>query len=323
MSASYLWWGGEDVDFPSASVTTTTSAGLFRSAFARCAISVGSGVIARAQAMPGGAVTSCWYTFRVNAGVGAFSAPALGLCSGSTNKGIIVGRDASFNVTLWKFDGTTLTSLAVESGASMTSGLHKVDVQLVNYGASSIINVWIDQAQVINFTGDCTVSGVSNLDTVFLRGGNAGANVSEIIVSTDDTRGIPGLWSFVPAGAGSTTDFSNNTFSNVNGTSWSDLNPAYSNSVGQIQLYTTTTPPGGTYNVGGVKIVGRVAVSPGATPTKIDLGYKDGATVSWNADHTPSTAYQEFEDYNLTNPNGGGAWTTAVLGTLQIGARAQ
>src|SRR6266699_7117527 len=84
----------------------------------------------------------------------------------------VVFGAATTKLALYKYDGTTQTLLAAETGNSFTlSTLHRLDLQLVSYGASATVNVCFNGILVITFSGGTTVSGVTDLDSIFIQQG--------------------------------------------------------------------------------------------------------------------------------------------------------
>jgi len=218
---------------------------------------------------------------------------------------------------IFKYDGTTLTTLATEAGNSM-GGTVKVDLQLANYGSSSVVNVFINGALVISYSGSTAISGVSNLDCVGIGGDAAigGGGMSEIIVADEDTRSLS-LLTMAPTGAG-TTDAWTGTVTNMNGTTFSDANPNFTNTASLDQQANITDPPTGSFAVKAVKISARAAASVGSTPTKLQLGYNSGGSVAVGAAKTLTNAYTTYEQLDATNPVTSAAWAQSDLAALQV-----
>jgi len=309
---------GEDIDFIApASVSVGTSSGAYRSAYARCSLSCFSGT--RTLPFAGGAITSAWLSAYVSFNTGLSNRKWLGLVSSASgnNSGIWIGVGSSTSkLALFKFDGTTLTTLASEAGNSL-GGLSKIDVQLVNYGSSSLVNVFVNGALVIAYSGSTAISGVSNLDCVGMAGDStSNQGMSEIIVADEDTRSFS-LLTMAPTGAG-TTDQWTGAVTTINGTSFSDANPNFTNTTGQDQQANITDPPTGIFGVKAVKIAARAAPSVGSTPTKIKLGYNSGGTVAVGVAQTLTNSFATYEQLDATNPVTGTAWSFSDLAALQV-----
>lgn len=322
-----LWAGGEDIDFPViGSATVTTTAGRFRSGWARCGINqLNAGSPAKSNPFSGGAITTGWATCYVYY-AGAPNASALSFSVGlsGTQKSLGIGASSTSGTKfcIFKYDGTTRTELAAESGTSIVANtLQRLDMQITNYGVSATVNVFLNGVSLITFTGDVTVSGMTNFDSIFLWSPN-GNNVtySEIYVADSDTRAVQGLQTLALTGAGTTNNWSNNTFSNINGISFSDTNPAFSNTAAQDQQYTVTTPTPVTYSVIGVIQSARLARPSSATPTQVKLGYGNGASGSFGtgSTKTPSAGFSNFQQIDQINPITGVAFTQSDLASLQL-----
>jgi hypothetical protein len=330
---SILWCGGEDVSFPNGSsgISVTTTSTLFRSTYSRCAIS-GTGSSLNpiySNVFPGGAVTSCWITAQLaRNSSNATSRLMLGLIKQSTtNKGLWIGSssDNSGNgVGLFKYDGTTVTLLANSTAVIWTNNavvLARFDVQVLSFGASATVNVYVNGSLIISFSGDVTVSGVSNVDAVALGNNiNVGNNfdASEIIVATDDTRSRTGLLTM--AGTAGTTDDWSGTPSNVTGTTLSDVDPVSTNITAKDEQFNVTNLPSGTFSIDAIMIAARMAVSASPTATQIKMGYKNGANIGFGtgATKTPGTIYATSEQLDATDPTTSAAWVSADINALQL-----
>jgi hypothetical protein len=328
-----LWCGGEDIDFPggTSSPEVLTTAGRFRSTYARCTLRAGNGTnIPKSNVFPGGAVTSCWLSFQmfIDANLLDTSRLLVGLVkSGTTGSGLWIATSSSSRniLAISKYDGTTKTQLAVEAGSTLQPNiLLKVDIQLVNFGATATVNVFVGGTLIATYTGDVTVSGVTDVDRVGFQGffpGNAGANVSEFIVASEDTRAFPGLATLALTGDGTTTDWTG-TFSTINGTTLSDATPNYTNTSDLLQEFDVTNLPSGTFKIRAIKIAMRAAKAAG-TPTQIALGYNEGGTVTVEGDIALTTAYATYEQLDVLNPRTSGDWDQSILNALQITAKSR
>ena len=329
-----LWGGGEDIDFGNGQVAiATTNAITFRSGFSRCSVQVPTaGNVETSNQFSGGAITTAWFSCRLLLNAPANTNNLVGVGLFGTNKGLFVGTDSSTanKVALRKFDGTTSTQLAAESGTSwVNSTIHRVDMQVISYGASATVNVYINGNFVLTFTGDVTVSGVTNFDCVALgrntgTGAGIGACVSEVMVATDDLRAWPGLVTMALTGAGTTNQWTGNTFSNVNGTSFSDTAPMSDNTNGQLQEFNVTDFPAGSYTIQAVKQTARCAKSASPAVAQIELGYNSGGSVAYGTGATKAvtTAYASYEQLDLVNPVTGVAFVQSDMNALQLDTKA-
>lgn len=323
--------GGEDISFPSfGSYNVITIASRFRSGWARCGLGATANVTtggAHSGIFGAGAQTSAWLSFRVYLDASLNAAQLfVGLGLSGTNNSLGVGSDTSNSakVAIFKYDGTTRTQLAVETGTTWTvSTIFKIDMQVISYGAAATVNVYINGVLTVTFTGDVTVSGMTNFDSVYLPPNPfnvASPSYSEIFVTDVDSRGFLGLQTEALTGAGTTNSFTNNTFTNINGISFSDANPTYTNTTAQDQQYTLTAPTPTTYSVSGVVITARMAASSGSTPTQIKLGYNSGGTKGFGtgAAKTLTTGYVTYTQTDVVNPVTGVAFTQSELAALQL-----
>lgn len=324
---SVLWCGGEDIDFVTGTPGVDTGATHFRSGYGRCALFRSSGAV-RSNAFPGGAVTNFWVSYRVFLTVATGQVPlVMSNSANAVSAGLAVhaGGGSSNQVELVRWDGTTATQIAIETGTSFSAAvIHRLDIQVVNFGATANVNVWIDGTQVITATSVDTRGGsITTVDCVTVGGSGSGNNqvpISEIIVADEDLRAWPGLLTMALTGAGTTNNWTNNTFSNINGTSFSDTNPTSVNTTGQDQQYNVTDTPSGTFTIKACKITARMAKSASPAVTQVKLGYNSGGSVAFGTGATKAltTAYATYEQLDATNPVTGNAFTQSEINALQL-----
>jgi hypothetical protein len=322
-----LWIGGEDIDFPAGTGTmaVATGGGLFRSGYARCAISNSNTTASKflqSLAFPAGAVTDAWITARIETGAMTTNRMAFGVSLSTTSKGLFVGSgSASTKLALIKYDGTTATVLASESGTSLAvSTIYKIDMHIASYGASATVTVYVNGVALITFSGSVSVTGMTNFDSVSLPGGSGFVwNTSEVIVSDTDTRGLS-LATMAPNAAGDTDTWPTGTYASVNPTTINDSNVVNTNSTGADEEFNLTDPPSGTFAVLAVKLAMRAANAAGAA-TNVALGLKSGGTIDSPTASTLTTVFTTYERLLATNPVTGVNFTAAEAAALQINLR--
>ena len=319
-----LWAGGEDIDFPNGTIATvSTTASNFRSGYARCAIAASQTTPARSLAFIGGAITSEWLSFRGYANSPSISSRLVGFGLSGGNKGLFVGTAAAAatKCSLIKYDGTTATELATESGTSLSnSTLHRFDIQLVNYGSSATVSVWVDGTQVISGTFNVAVTGMTNTDCVEVWG-SAGFFFSEIIVADEDTRSLS-LVTMAPNATGTTDSWTGTVPTNINPTTINDANSVFTNTAAQDEQANLIDFPSGTFTVRCIKIAARAMSTAGATATKVALGINQGGTINAGTAQTTTTAFTTYERLmDATNPVTGNPWLQSEMNGLQLNMR--
>ena len=327
---SVLWCGGEDIDFPTGgAVVVDTTASRFRSGYAKCSIH-GANVYLQSKAFPAGAVTSCWLSFRAyfntTPGVNSLAAGLVNTSTPSSGLWVGVSSSSTSKLGLFTYNGTTKTQLAAEAGNSINgSTVQRIDMQLVSYGATANVYVYIDGTLVISVTStDVTIGGLTNLNAVGvqgLQGATTFIGMSEFIVADEDLRGFPGLVTLALTGDGTTTDWTG-VYSTINGTTISDANPNYTDTNDLLQEFDVTNLPAGSFAIRAVKIAMRAAKATG-TPTQIALGYNEGGTVTVEGDIALTTAYATYEQLDLVNPRTAAAWDQSIMNALQLTAKSR
>lgn len=301
-----------------------TTAGHFRSGYGRCGVgSNASGGLLKSTLYPGGAVTTAWLSGRVYT-PSAFNTSTLFLGVGlsGTNSGLFVGTNSttSNKVSLLKYDGTTKTVLASEPGTSLVINfLHRVDMQITSYGASATVNVYLDGTLLITFTGNVTVSGMSNFDSVFVSRFTNATVVSEVIVADEDSRSFS-LVTMAPNANGTTQQWTG-AVTDVNPTTINDANANFTNTAAQDQQYNLIDLPAGAFNIKACKIAARAMHTSGSTATGVQLGVNSGGTVNVGSTNSLTTAFTTYERYLATNPVSGVNWVQSDMNPLQVDIR--
>lgn len=332
---SLLWCGGEDISFQNGGLPTVDLS-YYRVGYARCDLQCPtSGNAVKGNQFPGGAVTTAWMSWRGENPAGSLngSTPLGGFGQYSSTNSLVVGTNSVTpnKATLYKYNGSTLTALASETGTSLAqSTLLRFDMQVVSYGASASVNVYVGGSLIISFTGDVTVSGMTAMDCCVFGPATSGSGgryyFSEVMVADEDLRAWPGLVTLAPNATGATASWTG-TWSTVNQTTLSDANPLYTNTAALDEMLKVTSLPSGTFVVKGVQAAARMAVSAtGAVPTKVKLGWLNasgatGATGSgFGSGSTKSLtgAYTTYDQLDTLNPVTGVAFTQAEVSGIQI-----
>jgi hypothetical protein len=324
-----LWVGGEDTEFPTmGTMTVVTTAGRFRSTFARAALSQASNTSTSTKSIPfnGGAVTSAWLSAQLYGPLNIGTATSIiGFGLSGTEKWLGIGTSTASNTRLciFKYDGTTRTQLVAEAGNSLIfSALIRVDMQVISYGATATVNLYVNSVLVATYTGDVTVSGMTNFDSVFALFSPTGgsSNLSEMFVADSDTRTLIGLQTLALTGAGTTNNWTNNTYTNINGTTISDASPTYINTTTTNQQYDITDPTSSAYSVVACVISARIAKSAGSTPSNVKLGYNNSGTIAFGtgASKAATTSYATYQQIDATNPITSNPFLQSEMNALQI-----
>lgn len=350
---SNLFAGGEDLDFtsPNGSIITAvnggfdsigleTTAGSFRSGYARHAIAIftlTNTVDKRIRATLNAATTAFWTTYRVNYknfngnGVVNVLNPMRFLDASGVERIRITytGTFGSPNDT-FKVQSVNAAGTVVQLGSNSTGRYcstaavqgylpapDKIDV-FMNYAVAGQISVYLNGALTYNFTGDVTTNSVTTLAAVDLgphtNGPNGYSAFSEVLIDTLDTRNA-NLVTRVATANGNTHNFDGGTAANAATTTMStgDASPQFALTAGLIDEYQTTPAlPTGNFNVRAVVHKARAAI--GATgPTKFEFMVRTGGADFVSSDISPTLAWATYGYSWELNPNTGVAWATSEL----------
>lgn len=317
---SILWCGGEDIDFPngSACAPPITTGGRFRSGYSRFALNLQSYTgECYSNPFPGGAITSFWLSFQWYFGYATTNIHprSIGLVNTAyPTRGLFFGSvNGTPDVRVTKYDGTTLTTVASSSDNSLFAGINKIDVCVTSYGATANLKVYVNGSATpsIDVSGvDLSVSGIADLNAVRILGlGNVFISISEIIVANEDTRTFS-LVTHYPNEASGTLDWSG-AYTTIDENAIADADLTNVNTNDKDAQYGISATPAGSFAVHAIKIAARATKTSDSTPTKLQLGLYDGATIDVDAGQTPTTGWATYE--RLTAQINSAQITTAIM----------
>lgn len=319
---SILWCGGEEIDFDTsfASIVVDTQTHYRRTSFTRSSCRVGSGADGRSNPFTG--VTSAWLSFIFASYSTSTKYQPCGL--GNTaygRRGIYVGGDDSVTnkLALYKYDGTTLTKLATETGASfsISQSPKKFDMHITDYGVSSNVKVYYEGTELIDFTGDTSISGITELNCVVLSFGGTYCYVSEFIVADEDTR-LMSLKTLAPDAAGDASDWTN-SYTSIDEVALSDADTIYTDTADDEFQCNLQGMPTGDFICKGVKMVARA--TDGVGGLGVQMGIKTNSTVDLGSSITLGGSWETIEELYQQNPVTSNRFTPAEIEALQFAVK--
>lgn len=345
MASGILFAGQEDLDFViytglvtfgSPGVAINTTAGTFRSGYARYSLSIMDNhnpVLTNVNfgTRPWSSSATAFWS---HAQVGEFqtagatsnsrsATPLQWLSSDNVVRLQLVNSGASgvgtippttFAVQTVNSAGTT-TNLGTTSPMFSFGSLAQVDVY-INYAVAGQILIYQNGGLVFSYSGNVTTDGVTALSQMRLGSisqlglGTAYTCWSEVIMSTRDTRAMS-LITQAGAGAGNTTSWTG-TVSQVNGNTASDADPNYTTSANAVQQYTATSIPAGAYGI--LTAITTLRAAGGLTgPQNIQASVRTGGSDFFGSTTALDLSWQRITYAWDTNPNTGVAWAVADL----------
>lgn len=326
---TWFFIGGEDSEFSGIGTTSIDTTTTFRRAsYARCSLKVSA--TSSSSNSQGwycvngfGARSSFWMTARYYCTPPSFTTMVAGsvmlsFFSGAARR-LWVTFDTGSNLfwKLYKRDAAgTDTVLATSSTAVATSSLNKIDV-FVNYAVAGSFQLYVGGILVLSYSGDVTTNSATTLDNFAL--GHMGANNnqhdmywSEVAVADVDTRGIDGIVTLVPTGAGNSSGWTG-AYTDVDETTLS-ADAMTSATANQLSQFTVTQQGAlsGTVSIGAVCVSART--HKGSTgPQNLQLNVRTGG-----ADFQSSTValggdFKAAQGIFTTNPNTGAAWAASEI----------
>jgi hypothetical protein len=315
--ATYYFIGGEDIDFQSSvgtyPITVDTGAGHFVSGRARCCVYPTNAPSSMGSQPFTTGVTSFWVGAQVYLSGSLTSNQMLAVTNtvgSNIPDGLYWGVDSNGYLEIIKTVSGSNTVLQTTT-YTMPTGLHKLDMQVLNYGASGTITMYVDGVQRATYTGNISITGLSSFQYVITRmtGGGVYWALSEVIVSDVSTLGQV-VWTNAATALGTTAQWTG-AYTQVNEVTLSDANPIYTNTVGQDEQFVGGTPPSG-YSPKCVRIAARAEKIATSNVGTLKLGIYNGSTVNVDAGHTLGTSFALFTRDMPTNPITGQQWGSEV-----------
>ena len=232
----------------------------------------------------------------------------------------IVVRQVSSTTGVYKIstynNSSVFTDLVSMSSACFGSAIHKLDLY-INYNVSGEVTLYCDGVSVADYTGNVTTNSATQINKYLLTSpsSNNYAYWSEIIVATTDTRNLR-LATLAPSANGNTVNWDTGGVANVNETTDNTSTVNASGTAGQIQEYTVTSLPAGSFQVQDVWINMKAQVDTSG-PQHIQGMVRAGSTDYTSGNLSPPQGSWGWISTDwTTNPNTGIAWTTSDLSAV-------
>lgn len=331
-NATILFSGGEDVDFTvTGSPTANTTAGNFRSSWARLAMSTNGGSTA-VPPNPGiiatfaSASSDFWCHAQLLSGnANTNNDRLMTWADGSTWRLLVSGTGSTGSIKVSTRNGSGTVVDLVSSGNVVPTTLMQVDVHIV-YAVAGSFDFYINGTNVLSYTGDITTNSATSLSSMSMGSFGSIANVfwSEVICATTDTRSMNRLTVF-PVGNGNTQQMSSIqaspcSTSELAATSFNDANYIFDTVSNHTEECTLATPgsgsvviPSGTYNVLALQLSAR-ALRGTSGPQHYSYVTRTGGADYNSSNQSPGTAFANNPNYiQATNPATSSAWATTDL----------
>jgi len=316
-----IWCGGEDIDFPNVDLDNYPSRR--DTNYSRYGIQNQSYAFSKSTTTFSG-ITSGWLHC-LHYPYNTYTTPCIiGLFQSSDNKGICVGTDDSTKrkLNIRKYDGSSYTILATESGQSILAGnTQTIDVYFSGIGSNDNIKLYLDKELLIDYTGDLSVSGMTALDSVYLFGYNSTFGpvsiYSEIIVADVDTR-LMHLKTLAPNAAGDLNEWTG-SYTDIDETLMSDADVIYTQSAEDNFQCNLTNTPTGTFKVKAARVV--VSATDAAAAFSLKVGVKTNSAVHLGSPHSLPAVWKAVEKIYQNNPETSSEFTSTEIDNLQLAIR--
>lgn len=324
-----LWCGQEEIDFAANTgfSVNTSGANYFRTGYARAGLVPATGAGAYLGMSFPAARTSFWYTFRVWSPLIGSAQRFFAFTNGGADRlGLKCSGASPSTVKLVTWNGAAETTLATSTLtiANSVGTARKFDLQVDSYGATATVRLYVDGTLFIEYSGDVTAGGATNLDGAVFRASSTSTgyywSYSEVILADEDTR-LFSLATLAPSAAGDANAWTGD-YTAIDEVTLDDSDVIYTDTADLDFLCALSDLPAGTFTVKAVRIAARAAMGASGI-SGVKLGIKSGGTVDVDAAHTltASWATPAIERLMAQNPVTANNWTTSEVDALQIALR--
>lgn len=252
---------------------------------------------------------------------------------------IVATTSGGLTVTQCNSSIVPLNFVAAPQGNVFDGYWHHVEVKVIVAAVSGLVQLWIDNAKVIDFSGD-TVSlrniGVTGFSSISVDSANTLTDMDDILVWDQEGTdfavtgqfGAHRIATIIPDGDGASTQFSPTGPGTTNADrvdeALADDDTSYVESAtsGHKDLYTYTSMPTGLDTIHGVAVhtraknddIGLIQASCIARSGTVET---NGTTYSV----TSGGIYSNNTHFFPLDPDGGAAWTESRINAAQFGIR--
>lgn len=322
---SILFVGGEPGDFDGCSMPVVTTAGTFRSTYARCAM---GGFGGQRAVVTIASTADVWVAHRRYwEGYNSGDVTEYPLVEFSDNGGAryrVAFKGSLSQYKLQYLSGGSWNDYATYAASALPSAtIAAYTVRLTVHSSTGFFGLYVEGLLVASYTGNTTISGaVSGVTQVGLASSASSSSnehfVSEVIVADEDIRNLS-LARLSPSAAGATSNWTG-AYTEIDEDTLNDtdaITSATANQESQFALTDLTSTQG---SVRGVYVKARAAKG-GSGPLHVQLGLRIGSTNYLSGDLSPGNAYGPLQYELTTNPATSGAWANADLNSAQLAVK--
>lgn len=317
MADNYYFVGGEDHDFSKLGNTSTDTAttAARRSAYSRCSLLVGPtpGLGEGYTGKLSTDVSSFWITARAYFKTYSSNRELLSIRDSTGVKRLLLltsGGAGSFSLYKGAASGSQ-TLLQNSSNSLPIATLIKIDINVVNYGASGTVSMYVDGTLIISYTGNIQTDSATVLSSFTLANSGDNSYWSEVIVSDNDTRNMS-VVTLAPAANGNSFSWTG-SYASVNEVSLDDGTLITSATVGDLaQMTVGSSGINATMSIKAVAVTARAA--RGSTgPQNVKMNVRTGAADYFSPTVALNTVLDRAQGVFVNNPSTSGQWAYSDL----------
>lgn len=310
--------GAEDIDFPDRDVIGMYTAGGYRSDYARAAINMNDICYLRSHTFT--PLSSAWITCQWDRSSywGGNDNRVIGFENSSNNDWIGFGSgDSASKVAIFKYNGS-LTRLAVSDSKpiSAVSELYRFDLQVLNYGTNGTVNVFVNGALQVSYTGDIAF-GQTTFDRIYIQSddglGDASGKISEIIVADEDTR-LMSLKTLAPNASGDLNEWAGD-YDSIDDITVNDADTVSTDTAEEDIQFNLSDLPAGNFDIKAVVASARMADGLGTLDAQ--LGIKTNGSVNLGSTQILDSGWETKRQIWTQNPITASPFTISEINALQ------
>lgn len=278
--------------------------------------------------LPGGNVTEAWIHAKIyqeTQGTGDYI--IIKNVAGDNAYKLEFEADGDWSIHVWDTAAWVELDITTANAVQVADQLFNLDMHILVNGTTGIFRVYLDEVLLLEFTGD-TLGDTASFGRIEFNGFAGATNemfVSQVVVANEDTRTWV-LQTHNPSGAGTTTDWPNGTYADVDEADYSGADFISTPDVDDVDTFAASDVNAAwtNYTVKALAVAMRGQIDAASPVGDVQAAVRSGGTNYFSSDLNLTNDGSEHSVQNVfnTNPNTAGAWNQTTVNSAEIGVKA-
>jgi hypothetical protein len=305
-----------------------TTGGRFEANASRGALKVVNGASEVELFLPGGNVTEAWIhavIYQETQGTGDYI--IIKNAAGTNAYKLEFEADGDWSIHFWSGAAWVELDITTDTAVQVADELFDLDIHILVDGTTGIFRVYLDEALLLEFTGD-TLGDTASFGRIEFNGFAGGTNemfVSQVIVADEDTRGWK-LATHQATGAGTTTQWTEGAYTDIDESDYNETDFIATNTNDHVDTFAAQNINAAyaLYTVKGVAVGVAAAIDAAATPNDIQAVIRSGTTnypsssLGFTNDGSSQVKQAIYDD----DPDTATTWTQSGVNAMEFGVKA-